>query len=162
GFGGTNAHVVIRQPEAAELLPRWPRGASSRPAELLVLSAHSRPALNATAAAYADFLNTAPGSVPEVASAPRWRRRRAAHRLALTLGEPARMVASLRGFTETGNLVDGVAGVAPSAPPKICFVFSGNGSQWAGMGRAAFARNRAFRQCFSETDEIFIRLAGWS
>jgi phthiocerol/phenolphthiocerol synthesis type-I polyketide synthase C len=68
----------------------------------------------------------------------------------------------LRGFAETGDIVDGVAGVASSAPPKICFVFSGNGSQWAGMGRTAFARNHSFRQRFSATDEIFIRLAGWS
>jgi phthiocerol/phenolphthiocerol synthesis type-I polyketide synthase C len=162
GFGGTNAHVVIRQPEAAELLPRRTNGADSRPAELLVLSAHSRQALNATAASYADFIDAAPDSVPEVSSAVGWQRDLAAHRLALTLREPARMVASLRGFAETGNIVGGSAGVAPSAPPKICFVFSGNGSQWAGMGRTAFAHNNAFRQRFSATDEIFIRLAGWS
>ncbi|MBV8133383.1 MAG: type I polyketide synthase, partial [Alphaproteobacteria bacterium] len=162
GFGGTNAHVVIRQPDAAEVLPKRTDGAGSRPAELLVLSAHSRQALNATAASYADFIAAAPHRVPGVASAVGWQRDLAAHRLALTLGEPARMVASLRGFAETGNIVGGVAGVAHSAPPKICFVFSGNGSPWAGMGRTAFAHNHAFRQHFSATNEIFIRLAGWS
>src|SRR5277367_6373287 len=162
GFGGTNAHVVIRQPEAAELLPGRTNGAGGRPAQLLVLSAHSRPALNATAASYADFIEAAPDSVPNVASAVGWQRDLAAHRLALTLGEPARMVASLRAFAETGSVVGGAAGVALSAAPKICLVFSGNGCQWAGMGRTAFARNEAFRRRFSAIDEIFTRLAGWS
>jgi phthiocerol/phenolphthiocerol synthesis type-I polyketide synthase C len=161
GFGGTNAHVVIRQPEAAELLPGRTDGAGGRRAELLVLSAHSRPALNATAALYADFIEDAPDSIPDVASAVGWQRDLAAHRLAVTLGDPVRMVASLRRFAETGNIVGGAAGVAP-APPKICFVFSGNGCQWPGMGRTAFARNPAFRQRFLATDKIFTRLAGWS
>jgi phthiocerol/phenolphthiocerol synthesis type-I polyketide synthase C len=162
GFGGTNAHVVIRQPEVAELLPGRTDGAGGRPAELLVLSAHSRPALTATAASYADFIEAAPDSVPEVASAVGWQRDLAGHRLALTLAEPERMVASLRAFAETGSVVGGAAGVALSAAPKICLVFSGNGCQWAGMGRTAFARNEAFRRRFSAIDEIFTRLAGWS
>src|SRR5271170_1413026 len=162
GFGGTNAHVVIRQPEVAELLRGRTDGAGGRPAELLVLSAHSRPALTATAASYADFIEAAPDSVPEVASAVGWQRDLAGHRLALTLAEPERMVASLRAFAETGSVVGGAAGVALSAAPKICLVFSGNGCQWAGMGRTAFARNEAFRRRFSAIDEIFTRLAGWS
>jgi len=162
GFGGTNAHVVIRQPEAAELPPGRSNRAASRPAELLVLSAYSRPALNATAAAYADFIEAAPDSVLHVASAVAWQRDLARHRLALTLGAPAQLVASLRGFAGTGSVVGGVVGIAPSTPPKICFIFSGNGCQWAGMGRAAFARNEAFRRRFSAIDEIFTHLAGWS
>ena len=42
------------------------------------------------------------------------------------------------------------------------FVFSGNGSQWPGMGRAAYYSNAAFRNAMAEIDSYFTALAGWS
>jgi len=159
GFGGTNAHVVIRQPEAAEAFHA--NGAAGRPAEMLVLSAHSRQALSDTAAAYATLIE-AGGDTGDLAAAVAWQRDLAGHRLALPLADPAEMAASLRNFAETGTLASGVVGLAPSATPKICFVFSGNGCQWAGMGRVAFANSEAFRRHFRAIDAIFARLADWS
>ena len=161
GFGGTNAHVVIRQPEPEESAVAHANGAAGRPAELLVLSAHSRPALGDTAAAYAAVL-AAGSDAAHLASAVAWQRDLAGHRLALPVGGSAEMAASLRNFAETGNLAGGIVGQAPSGTPKICFVFSGNGCQWAGMGRAAFAHSEAFRRHFRAIDESFGRLADWS
>lgn len=167
GFGGTNAHVVIRQPEATELPASLAHSAPGRQAELLMLSAYSRPALTAAAAAFADLIETgsADGNLAvaaEAAAAAAWQRDLAGHRVAVPLGDPAGMAASLRGFAETGSIAAGVAGIAASVAPNVCFVFSGNGSQWARMGRTAFARNEAFARRFSAIDEIFGRLAGWS
>ena len=159
GFGGTNAHVVIRQPEAAET--SFANGAAGRPAELLVLSAHSRQALSDTAAIYATVID-AGGDTADLAAAVAWQRDLAGHRLALPVTAPAEMAASLRNFAETGTLASGVVGLAPSGTPKICFVFSGNGCQWAGMGRVAFANSEAFRRHFRSIDAIFARLADWS
>ncbi len=149
--------MVIRQPEATEL-PARKAGAN---AHLLLLSAHSRPALNAAARAYADVIEVA-GGVGDLATAVAWQRDLSAHRLALPIGDVARQVTALRHFAETGTIADGVVGVAPSTPPRVCFVFSGNGCQWAGMGRTAFAHNEAFRQQFQAIDQIFLPLAGWS
>jgi acyl transferase domain-containing protein/NADPH:quinone reductase-like Zn-dependent oxidoreductase/acyl carrier protein len=161
GFGGTNAHVVIRQPEAAKLSTPHTNSAAGRPVELLVLSAYSRAALNATAAAYGAVIE-AGGDVAALAAAVAWQRDLAGHRLALPLADPAQMAASLRNFAETGSVAGGVAGVAPPDPPTICFVFSGNGCQWARMGRSAFARNEAFHRRFCAIDEIFSRLGNWA
>ncbi|MDB5395240.1 MAG: putative fatty acid synthase transrane protein [Rhodospirillales bacterium] len=161
GFGGTNAHAVIRQPKPSELPVKLTNGAAGRPSELLVLSGHSRPALNATAVTYADII-TAGGDIAHLAGALAWQRDLAGHRLAMPLDQPARMATALRNFAETGTATGGIAGVAPSNPPKICFVYSGNGCQFAGMGRTAFARNETFRRRFSAIDEIFSRLADWS
>ena len=44
----------------------------------------------------------------------------------------------------------------------VAFVFSGNGSQWPGMGREAFEANIAFRARFNAIDAIFEPLSGWS
>ncbi|MDB5362897.1 MAG: putative fatty acid synthase transrane protein [Rhodospirillales bacterium] len=161
GFGGTNAHVVIRQPEPEESPTAHMNGVAGRPAELLVLSAHSRPALGDTAAAYGAVI-AAGGDTAALAAAVAWQRDLAGHRLALPLTDPTEMAASLSDFAETGNLASGVVGQAPSGTPKICFVFSGNGCQWAGMGRAAFARSEAFRREFRAIDQIFSRLGDWS
>jgi phthiocerol/phenolphthiocerol synthesis type-I polyketide synthase C len=160
GFGGTNAHVVIRQPEAATLSTSCTNRTAGRPVELLALSAYSRAALNATAAAYGAVIE-AGGDAAALASAVAWQRDLAAHRVALPLAEAAQMGASLRTFAETGSVAGGVAGIAPPDPPRLCFVFSGNGCQWARMGRTAFARNEAFRRRFCAIDEIFSQLADW-
>ncbi len=166
GFGGTNAHAVIRHPEPAELPARDGTEAPSRP-ELLVLSAYSRQALAATAADYAAFIEAGSadgnaGFAAEAAAATAWQRDLAGHRLAVPLSDPAQMAASLRGFAQTGSIAEGAAAVAPSGAPKLCFAFSGNGSQWAGMGRTAFARNAAFARRFRAIDALFVPLSGWS
>jgi acyl transferase domain-containing protein/NADPH:quinone reductase-like Zn-dependent oxidoreductase/acyl carrier protein len=161
GFGGTNAHAVIRQPEPSELPVKLTNGSAGRPAELLVLSGHSRPALNAVAATYAEAIE-AGGDIVHMAGALAWQRDLAPHRLAITLGEPAGLAEALRNFAETGTAAGGFAGVAPSATPKICFVYSGNGCQFAGMGRRAYARNENFRRRFSAIDDSFKALSGWS
>ena len=161
GFGGTNAHVVIRQAEAAESPRARTNGAAPRPPELLALSAHSQPALSETALAYAAAIESGT-NVASLASAVAWQRDLASHRVALPLGEPAAMATSLRAFAQTGNIAGGVAGQALSSAPKICFVYSGNGCQWAGMGRSAYAGNEVFRRHFRAIDQIFNREAKWS
>ena len=44
----------------------------------------------------------------------------------------------------------------------IAFVYSGNGSQWAGMGIAGYRNNEAFRSHFDAVDAQFQQIAGWS
>src|SRR5690606_41288709 len=45
---------------------------------------------------------------------------------------------------------------------QAVFVFAGNGSQWAGMGRQAMHRNAVFRESLEQSDALFKPLAGWS
>lgn len=46
--------------------------------------------------------------------------------------------------------------------PKIAFVFSGQGSQWAGMGRDLLLRDRVFRQSIEACEALVRAEAGWS
>ncbi len=159
GFGGTNAHVVIRQPEAAELPQARANGAAGPQAELLVLSAHSRQALAETSRAYADLIE-AGADTAQLAAAVAWQRDLASHRLALPVAGAT--PAALRLFAAGSAMVGGAEGSASSHPPKLCFAYSGNGSQWIGMGRAAFASDATFRARFRAVDASFARFATWS
>ncbi len=159
GFGGTNAHVVLRQPEAGEQPQARINGAAGPQAELLVLSAHSRQALGQTSLAYAELIE-AGGDTAQIAAAVAWQRDLAGHRLAVPVDDATPAV--LRQFAEGSAGARGAEGSAPSHAPKICFVYSGNGSQWIGMGRAAFAADATFRARFREVDASFARFATWS
>src|SRR5579859_566971 len=157
GFGGTNAHVVVSQPEPAAPAAT----AEAQAPRLMMLSAFSRPALHDAARAAAELIESG-ADAADIAAGYAWQRDKSAHRVALPLGETGASVAALKSFAETGAIADGIAGTAPSAAPEVCFVFSGNGSQWAGMGRGAFARNAVFRKHFESIDALFAHHADWS
>ena len=159
GFGGTNAHVVIRQAEPDECLAPCCSAAVGSGGALLVLSAQSRQALSETSSRYAALIE-AGESTADMAAGLAWQRDFGAHRIALPLAGAT--PSALRRFAELGELAVGAEGVAPSHAPQVCFVYSGNGSQWLGMGRAAFAQNQDFRERFMAVDASFSRLADWS
>ena len=163
GFGGTNAHVILRAPEGDEVATREPL--RHRP-DYLVLSAQTRAALAQTANDYAAHIesshNTPDRSLDLMAAAAFARRETMAHRVALPLGSAGAMAATLRAFAGNKSAPQSVSGTASSTRPDICFLYNGNGAQWAGMGRAAYAENAAFRTRMHQIDALFMPLSGWS
>src|SRR5690606_24092202 len=81
------------------------------------------------------------------------------HRLALPGGRPEVMAQDLDAWLADAE-TSAVAGRA--AGGSVAFVYSGNGSQWAGMGRDAYAHSSAFRDAVAQIDATFVGLAGWS
>lgn len=159
GFGGTNAHVVIadgEQTAAAE---------SDAPASApLILSARSAEALARLAGAYRQRLADSGQDEGhgEVLSSAAHRRDWLEHRL-VVLGETHAEKATALGAYLAKEQHEGfIAGRAPAGGGKLAFLFSGNGSQWPGMGRQAFERDEAFREAFGEVDKVFSKAAGWS
>ena len=87
GFGGTNAHVVITD------APAWAKAAEAAPepaAQVLLLSAQSRAALNELALDYAERLEAEPAQAAAVAAAVAHRRERMPARLAVAAGRQDR------------------------------------------------------------------------
>lgn len=156
GFGGTNAHVVVREaprPVAARDEP--PRAA------LVPLSAHSPRALEALAWSYLDELGaggtlaeTGLGAIARTAARHRTHHR---FRLAVTARSRADLGAQLTAFLD-GKLHDRIAiGRGAADPPPIAFVFSGQGTQWAGMGRQLIAEEPVFRAALDQVDAALAR-----
>ncbi|GJE28589.1 L-threonine 3-dehydrogenase [Methylobacterium organophilum] len=156
GFGGTNAHVVLTDPA-----PVAATGADFRAPEMLLLSAQSRAALSELAQDYADRLAHADAAeTARIAAAAAHRRERQAVRLAVPLDGP--LVETLRAVGEGEETEKAVIGTAVDRAAEVAFVFSGNGSQWAGMGREAYAENPTFRETFDRIDTLFAGHSGWS
>ena len=159
GFGGTNAHVVLRAPQGDEVVGAKPLAADPH---YMVISAQTRAALQQTAANYAAHIEADPHDLPRLAAASFARRESMSQRTALPLGSSGDMAAMLRNIAENKSAVTAVQGAAASSAPELCFVYSGNGAQWAGMGRAAYAKNDVFRARMDVIDALFQPLSGWS
>nr|QDA77058.1 polyketide synthase [Jahnella sp. MSr9139] len=147
GMSGTNAHMIVKEA---------PRRAAARTKKatgyLLPLSAKSPEALAALAAAYGSFLAGAEVSLHDVASTAGLRRSHHEHRLAVAGRTKEEIAAALDAFTREGAAPGLVQGKALSGAPEVVFVFQGQGSQWAGMGRALLEEEPAFRRALEACD----------
>ena len=152
GFSGTNAHVVLEEAPSLPALPPAP----GRPAYPLVISARDEQALASLASRYAAALEGRPeGDLPAVSHTANLGRARFAHRAAIvaaTLGDlrdGLQVVAG--GRTATGVRT---AFVAHGDPPRIAFLFTGQGAQYAGMTKGLYAHAPVFRSTLDRCAEI--------
>ncbi|WP_064742072.1 type I polyketide synthase [Inquilinus limosus] len=156
GFGGTNAHAVLRAPRPDEMPPPTPEA----PARALLLSAHGEEALRSLAGRYAEALERPEAAPARIARHAAHERELLAHRVALPLGDDT--AAQLRRFAEGDRTAQVLSARSDGAAGPVCFAFSGNGSQFAGMGLRAYRASRPFRDALHEVDARYAALAGWS
>ncbi len=148
GFGGTNAHVVLRRHRS---LPT-PR-AFAADAGLLVLSARSDTALAVLAATVAA---NPPADPVDFAVSLAARRSTHGHRLAL----PVRRGAAEAVAPALRAVLEGRAGPARTGqrlgprPPRLVFAYTGQGSQAPGMGRALYDGAPVFRRTLDRLAEV--------
>ncbi|PVB63783.1 fatty acid synthase [Labrenzia sp. 011] len=159
GFGGTNAHAVIGDPDP---VPAKDTGAPEDAP--LILSARSREALQELAGRYLNRLDSADAAAAGNLIATSAHSRDLLSERLVVLGKSRQeKLDALRAFAENGEeQSDLVSGSVIKANAKVGFVFSGNGSQWAGMGQEAYQADAAFREAFDKVDRIFMGLSGWS
>jgi acyl transferase domain-containing protein/acyl carrier protein len=143
GMSGTNAHIIL---EEAPLAARPERAPAPRPAHLLTLSARSEEALVAMARRHAEHLDAHPElEAADVCFTANTTRARLPHRLAVAGGSTAALAAGLSAFA-SGTKSERVAhGKAGHTAPKVAFLFTGQGSQFAGMGRGLYETSEVFR-----------------
>ncbi len=153
GVSGTNAHLIV---EEAPLVSAPVGGADpsggGEPGEVLpyVVSAASPDALGVVAERVAAFAGARPElAAGEFAGALALRRAGLTHRGVVLASSRDELVAGLGALAQrepAGGVLSGVA----SAAGQVAFVFSGQGSQWPGMGSALYARFGVFRTTFDE------------
>lgn len=162
GFGGTNAHAIVERGIASKPLA----GAQARDKEnrpLFFLSAESKAALKELATNYAsNVAQSSNADAGKLASGIAHRRQHMGQRIVVCSTDSKQVSSALNDYANSADndlLITGTV-VANDAP--VAFVYSGNGSQWPGMGRSAYNNNKVFREAFNEVDPLFSALSGWS
>nr|AYM54552.1 protease do [Racemicystis crocea] len=159
GMSGTNAHVILEEAPRRETAAPLGKEATSY---LLPLSAKSPEALVALARSHREALSTSEAHLHAIAFTASARRSHHEHRLAVTGRSKQEIGEALEAFVR-GEAPAGLAsGRAPLVPPKVVFVFPGQGSQWAGMGRALLAEEPVFREALTAWDARLLPHTGFS
>ncbi|MGQ9408435.1 SDR family NAD(P)-dependent oxidoreductase [Mycolicibacterium gilvum] len=162
GVSGTNAHIVVEQaPEPAEV----PAAQQEPPVSTLVVTGKTPARIASLAGRLADWLQT-----PETAElaladiAETLNHRRAQHTRFATVAAADRdqAIAGLRALAG-GYPAPGVVGPNdPALGTGTVFLYSGQGSQWAGMGKRLLADEPAFAAAVDELEPDFVAQVGFS
>ncbi len=150
GFGGTNAYLVV---EEATAQPQSSR--AQRPRYLLTVSAKSEAGVRAISANYASILDAKPqvevGDICRTANAGR---SHFSHRATAIGATRSELRARLTAVAEPRSRAVDVSQVHHQRSPRVALLFTGQGSQYTGMGRELFDTHPVFRQTLERCDEI--------
>ncbi|MEV0638326.1 type I polyketide synthase [Streptomyces sp. NPDC050619] len=155
GFGGTNAHAVLEEWRPGTPVPLVPETGEEPAALLYPLSDVDAERVRDTAARLAAWLRTPEGSAARPADVARTlagRTGRGPVRAAVTARDRAELTDALGALAQRhphGRVVTGERDLVGHGP---VWVFSGYGSQWAGMGRRLLAEEPAFAAAVEKLD----------
>lgn len=167
GVSGTNAHVVVEQApkQAVEVSAPLPEPAVST----LVVTGKSPARVASLAGRLADWLDTGEGAAVGLADvAETLNHRRAQHPRFATVAacDRGQAIAGLRalagGYPAPGVVAPHDGPCGPGGKPGVVFLYSGQGSQWAGMGRRLLADEPGFVAAVDELEPDFVAQVGFS
>ncbi len=155
GFTGTNAHVIVEEAPLEAKTPVRER----RRQQLLCLSAKSESALSALCLRYARRLGAAPSLVlGDVCSSANAGRSHFEHRVAIVTDSSSdlaqRLAAAADGAVEIRR--------RQREACQVAFLYTGQGQELRGAGRALFRENKIFREALARCDEAVSREVGFS
>lgn len=161
GFTGTNAHVVLEEAPAYVALTdsdrTEARDIADRPVHVLTLSARTPAALQQLAGRYDRHLAERPTlALQDVAFTANTGRAHFRHRLAVIADSVAAAQTKLA-LHAAGQAATGVVTGQSVDRPKIVFLFTGQGSQYVGMGRQLYDTPPTFRATLDRCDELLRR-----
>lgn len=161
GFGGANAHVILQSGETPQPLASGDNLAKTLAP--LFLSARSAHALNELAASYADLIEQQPEqNIVDIAYSAVTTRDWLSHRLAISASSKNELLTNLRAIAQGDTPSGAVRETSLPQGGAIGFVYSGNGSQWHGMGRQLLSESSEFAAHFAELDALMREPAGFS
>ena len=188
GWSGTNAHIVVEglgvpDEDGSSARMSSPNGAAvpvalpdagqeeapqKRATRFLPLSAKSPAALQEAASDYLSWLGERPelrapvstgadALLSDMAWTAAIGRSHFSHRSGIVFSDGAELREKLLQLAEG----DGTE-ISPGfhAPPKVAFVFTGQASQWVGMGRSLYEREPVFRSVLDRCDQLLAKERG--
>jgi myxalamid-type polyketide synthase MxaB len=155
GFGGTNAFTLVEEPPALAGEPAAGATNADRPLHVLALSAKSDQALHELAGRYAQALDEPGlGTLADVCFTANAGRSHFEHRLVAPASSKDELRQRLRDVAAGEKPVGVTFCRVPGTRPRIAMLFTGQGSQYVGMGRELFDTQPTFRRTLKQCDEI--------
>jgi acyl transferase domain-containing protein/acyl carrier protein len=150
GFSGTNVHVIVSAAdEQAE------RAQDARPLHMLCLSAKSEHELKELCLRYEKHLSACPqAAAGDVCFTANAGRAQLVHRLTVMAESTADFAEKLKTFSVQGQPAGLETGVVEDEKPRIAFLFTGDGSQYAGMGRLLYQTQPTFQRAVDRCGEL--------
>lgn len=142
GFGGTNAHAIIESFDGVydRFTPQ------PHPGGLVVLSANSAQALAAKATTLANYLRAYPDTDLGRLARTMFQRADFLFRASFSATSTAQLAEKLESRAEALKKTLRIPAIPKSLPPRILGVFTGQGAQWATMGKELYASSSVFRK----------------
>ncbi len=135
GFSGTNAHIILEEAHA----PADQAHETARPMEVLAVSAKTPAALETLVAAYHKHLAQRPEiDLRDMCFTANAGRSHYTSRISFAAPDVQGMLQELGAYS-------GPAKARGQKPGRICFLFTGQGSQYAGMGRELYESSGVYR-----------------
>ncbi|MFE9516016.1 SDR family NAD(P)-dependent oxidoreductase, partial [Streptomyces sp. NPDC006643] len=157
GISGTNAHVILQEPEE---VPAVEPAVVAGGAVPWLLSGRSAEALEGQAARLADWAAECPEMDPfAVGRSLAATRSVFEHRAVVVADDVAGLVAGLRDLGTSAAVVRGVVTPVGSGP---VFVFPGQGAQWVGMGLELWGSEPVFAEWMERCGAALDPLVDWS
>ncbi|WSE34587.1 type I polyketide synthase [Amycolatopsis rhabdoformis] len=157
GISGTNAHVVLEQAPEFSAPPATPDDGAPKP---VLVSGRSAAALREQAHRLTALLEREPGlGVTDLAWSTVTTRSSFDHRAVVVAADRAEALSGLRSLA-AGAADPAVVSATAGAVGRVAVVFSGQGAQRVGMGRALSARFPVFAEALDEVCALLDPLLG--
>ncbi|KUJ40943.1 hypothetical protein ACZ90_68645 [Streptomyces albus subsp. albus] len=168
GVSGTNAHIILEQPAAADRRPAGSpapdtRDGADAPVLPWPLSARTAAGVRAQAARLRAHLEQHPaGSLADIGHSLLTTRTLFDHRAVLLAGERDTFLDQLSALADGRELPGLVRGAKAATRNGPVFVFPGQGSQWLGMGVELMDSSPVFAERMAECATAFSAFLDWS
>ena len=157
GFSGTNAHIILEEaPPSPPPADRSVATTANATWHLVPLSARDDASIHALAERYANALAADTElSVADVATTTGAGRAHRPRRIAVVTDSAQQLEQDLRSISSGVLPPTAVSGAIPAgARAKIAFLFTGQGAQYAGMGKGLYDSEPVFRATMDRAAEI--------
>ena len=153
GFGGTNAHVVM-----GDVQTKITVGAQglrlNKLFQILNLSAKSKPALLQLARRYQNLLQQPDINLEDICFTANTKRTHFHNRLSYVADSPENIQKQLSAFINNESIAGLHTGIVSNKLATIAFLFTGQGSQYVGMGQQLYNTQPVFKNTLDRCAEI--------